>query len=49
MSSAGLNFACQFDAQSYGGYGYLDMFDINKNDQPKPQFTAIAAMIQQYR
>jgi len=49
MMSAGLNFACQFDAQDYGGYGYLDMFDINNSDQPKPQFTAIAAIIQQYR
>jgi hypothetical protein len=49
MIGAGLNFACQFDAQSYGGYGYLDMFDINNNDQPKPQFTAIAAMIKKYK
>jgi hypothetical protein len=49
MISAGLNFACQFDAQSYGGYGYLDMFDINNKDQPKPQFTAIANTIQQYK
>jgi hypothetical protein len=49
MISAGLNFACQFDAQDDGGYGYLDMFDMNNRDQPKAQFTAIAAIIQQYR
>lgn len=49
MISAGLNFACQFDAQAYGEYGYLDMFDLSDNDQPKPQFTAIADMIKQFK
>lgn len=49
MMSGGLNFACQFDAQDYGGYGYLDMFDLANNDQPKPQFTAIANIIGQYK
>jgi hypothetical protein len=49
MMSGGLNFACQFDAQDYGGYGYLDMFDLVNNDQPKPQFTAIANIIAQYK
>lgn len=48
MMSAGVAFACQFDAASYSGYGRLDMFDVQTN-QPKPQFTALAALIQQYR
>ncbi len=49
MISAGLDGACQFDAQDYGGYGHLDMFDITKNDQPKAQFLAMKNLIQQYR
>ena len=49
MISAGLAFANQFDAQDYGGYGHLDMFDITKNDQPKAQFYAIKNLISQYK
>jgi len=49
MISAHLDFANQFDAQDYSGYGSLDMFDINKNDQPKTQFTAIKDLISQYK
>ena len=48
MISAGLDGAFQFDAQDYGGYGHLDMFDITKNDQPKAQFFAIKNLIRQY-
>jgi len=48
MISAGLDFANQFDAQDYGGYGHLDMFDIKNNDQPKAQYYAIKNMISQY-
>lgn len=48
MISAGLDGACQFDAQDYGGYGHLDMFDVNKNDQPKAQFYAMKNLISQY-
>lgn len=49
MISAGLDFANQFDAQDAGGYGHLDMFDINKQDRPKAQFYAISRLISQYR
>jgi len=49
MISAHLDFANQFAAQDYSGYGSLDMFDINKNDQPKIQFTAIKELISQYK
>lgn len=49
MISAGLDFANQFDAQNYGGYGHLDMFDLQNHDQPKAQFYAISAIIKQYR
>jgi hypothetical protein len=49
MMSAGLDFANQFDTQSYGGYGALDMFDIGKKDEPKAQFMAIKGMIARYR
>lgn len=49
MMNAGLNFACQFDAQDYGENGYLDMFDHTNNDQPKPQFTAMADIIKQLK
>ncbi|HZR40280.1 MAG TPA: GDSL-type esterase/lipase family protein [Ktedonobacteraceae bacterium] len=48
MIRAGTAFANQFDAASYGGYGRLDMFDVNTN-QPKPQYYAIKTMIQTYR
>ncbi len=48
MIQAGLAFACQFDAASYGGYGRLDMFNI-QNNQPKPQYFAIKALIQKFR
>jgi hypothetical protein len=49
MIAAGLDGAFQFDAQSYGGYGHLDMFDINNGDRPKAQFAALAALIDRYR
>jgi hypothetical protein len=48
MISAGLDGAFQLDAQDYGGYGHLDMFDITKNDQPKAQYYAIKSLISQY-
>ena len=48
MMSGDVAFACQFDAADYGGYGRLDMFDT-ANNQPKPQYYAISALIQQYR
>jgi hypothetical protein len=48
MMSAGAAFACQLDAADYGGYGRLDMFDVN-NNSPKPQYYAIANLIQLYR
>lgn len=48
MMSAGVAFACQFDAADYGGYGRLDMFNVETN-QPKPQYYAISSIIQQYR
>lgn len=48
MMSAGTAFACQFDAADYGGYGRLDMFDVS-NNKPKPQYYAIANLIQHYR
>ncbi len=48
MMSAGATFACQFDAADYGGYGRLDMFDVSNNN-PKPQYYAIANLIQHYR
>jgi len=47
MIDAHVAFACQFDAASYSGYGRLDMFD-NSTGQPKPQFEAIAQLIEQY-
>ena len=49
MIQAKLNFANQFDAQSYSGYGGLDMFDISHNDQPKAQYYAIRDIINEYR
>jgi lysophospholipase L1-like esterase len=48
MIAGGVAFACQFDAASYGGYGRLDMFDV-QNGTAKPQFVALAAMIKEYR
>ena len=48
MITANLDFANQFDAQDYGGYGVLDLFDIAKSDQPKPQFHAIKTAIARY-
>ena len=48
MIAAGVAFACQFDAASYGGYGLLDMFSV-ATDQAKPQYYALASMIKQYR
>jgi hypothetical protein len=49
MISAGLDGAFQYDAQNYGGYGHLDMFDITHNDQPKAQYYAMKNLISQYR
>src|SRR6185437_4682929 len=48
MVEGGVAFACQFDVASYGGYGLLDMFDVNTG-KPKPQFTALAALIKHYK
>ena len=48
MAQAGVAFACQFDAASYSGYGHLDMFQVD-TAQPKAQFYAMKALIQQYR
>lgn len=48
MALAGVAFACQFDIASYGGYGRLDMFNIETN-QPKPQYYALKNLIQLYR
>jgi hypothetical protein len=48
MATAGVTFACQFDAASYGGYGRLDMFDVT-SAQPKPQYTALKQLIAAYR
>jgi hypothetical protein len=47
LIQGGAAFACQFDAASYSGYGRLDMFNV-ENNQPKPQYDAIKAMIAQY-
>ena len=48
MIQAKLDFANQFDAQSYGGYGGFDLFDITHHDQPKPQYYAIKSVISMY-
>jgi hypothetical protein len=48
MISAHLDFANQFDVQSYSNYGDLDMFDIYHNDAPKAQFAVLKNMIAQY-
>ncbi len=47
MIAGGVAFACQFDAASFSGYGRLDMFNVD-NDQAKPQYYALAALIKQY-
>jgi hypothetical protein len=46
MIHSGVAFACQFDAAS--ATVYLDMFDY-RTGQPRPQYYAIKALIQQYR
>jgi lysophospholipase L1-like esterase len=48
MASAGVAFACQYDAASYAGYGRLDMFDV-ATGKAKPQYHAIAKVIAAYR
>lgn len=48
MIAGGAAFACQFDAASYGGYGRLDMFDV-ESGQAKAQFYAISTLIKQYK
>jgi len=48
MVLAQLDFANQFDAQSYGGYGGLDMFDLTQHDQPKAQYYAMKDTIASY-
>lgn len=52
--SAHLDFANQFDAMSYAGYGTLDMFNIiwwgpPKQSTPKAQYYAMTDLINQYR
>jgi lysophospholipase L1-like esterase len=48
MIAGGVAFACQFDAASYGGYGLLDMFNVDTG-QAKPQFYALASLIEKYQ
>jgi hypothetical protein len=48
MINAKLDFAAEFDAQSGSGYSYLDMFDLDNNNQPKAQYTEMATVISQY-
>jgi hypothetical protein len=48
MISSKLDFAAEFDAQSGSGYTYLDMFDLNNNDQPKAEYSEMAQIIGQY-
>jgi hypothetical protein len=48
MMQAHVAFACQFDAADYGGYGRLDMFNV-ENNQPKPQYYAIKTVIANYQ
>lgn len=48
MIAGGVNFACQFDAASYAGYGRLDLFDVYTNGA-KPQYYAIKTVIAKYR
>jgi hypothetical protein len=49
MIEAKADFATQFDAQSYSGYGALDMFDSENNGEPKAQFYAMRDVISQYK
>lgn len=49
MIQAKLDFADQFDALSYSGYGGQDMFDLGNHDQPRAQYYAIKKIISQYR
>lgn len=48
MIQAKLDFAAQFDVLSYAGYGAQDLFDVEHQDQPKPQYYAIKAVIDAY-
>jgi hypothetical protein len=48
MIQAGLDFANQFDAASYAGFGRLDMIDTGSS-RPKPQYDAIKSLIARYR
>lgn len=47
MQWAGVDFACQFDAASFAGYGRLDMFD--QQGQGKAQYAAMAQVIARAR
>jgi len=49
MISVRLDFAAQFDTQSFSGYGTLDMFDGGNGDRPKAQFLALQDTIRRYR
>lgn len=49
MIQAKLDFAAQFDALSYAGYGGQDMFDLSQPGQPKPQYYTIKQIISEYR
>lgn len=49
MIQSKLDFAAQFDALSYAGYGAQDLFDVEHQAQPKPQYYAIKAVIDAYR
>ncbi|HEU5383503.1 MAG TPA: hypothetical protein VFV38_49505 [Ktedonobacteraceae bacterium] len=49
MIQAKLDFANQFDALSYSGYGAQDMFDLEQQGQPKAQYYAIKTIISEYR
>jgi hypothetical protein len=47
MAQANLDFANEFDMQSYAAYGGLDMID--STNTPKPYFTAFTNLITQYK
>jgi hypothetical protein len=49
MIQAKVDFATQFDALSFSGYGGQDMFDLNQHAQPKAQYYAIKQIISEYR
>jgi len=49
MIAAKLDFAAQFDTQSFSGYGSLDMFDVKNGDLAKVQFSAVKEVIARYR